>query len=91
MLMRHHYGVLTDISKDINTLLGDESGRTVSRRTADGFQRTLAPNLSDQASEDVVHLGMLALPFLLKSEKPAAGIARVVVGALLFGSYHAGK
>lgn len=27
------YGVLTDVSKSLNNILGDSSGRTVSRRT----------------------------------------------------------
>lgn len=85
------YGALSDLSKSANYLLGDKSGRSISMRTAHGFKRTFAPNISDNAAEDIVHVGMIASGRLLCSENDNAKLGGGLLLLLLIANYHAGK
>jgi hypothetical protein len=82
------YGLLTDISKSVNQLLGDTSGRTVSMRTAQGFKCAFGVNVSDDRAEDIVHLGMIASVSLLRSEKEGSRTSGFLLALGLAICYH---
>lgn len=89
-----NYGILSDVSKTINYGLGDRSGRTVSRRTTQGFKRAFNINdsqLSDQNAEHIIHGAMVGTAVLLKSKKNANVATGLLTLACLFALYHAGK
>ena len=80
-----NYGPLTDVSKATNQLLGDSTGRTVSMRTAQGFKKSLNLNISDNDSEDIAHLLMIASVIsLIYASKNSDG-AKVIGLILLIG------
>lgn len=76
------YGILSDASRTLNSLLGDTSGRTVSRRTAQGFKDSFDLNISDNDAEHIVHGGMVTSALLLRSESQGA---RILGGFLALG------
>lgn len=91
-----NYGVLTDISKGLNLMLGDRSDRTVSMRTAHGLKKAVsAPDMHDDTAEDIAHLGMIGAGLILN----AGGYKKnnfllVLLFFLLIGlfvCYHLGK
>ena len=85
------YGVLTDISKSINKGLGDNSGRTVSRRTAQGLQKSLNRPVSYNEAEDITHVGMVATAMMLKSENENVKFGGFLIGLGLVSLYQKGK
>lgn len=89
---KSNYGALTDISKDLNQFFGDRSGRTVSRRTADGFKNFFNSNaLDNDAAEFIVHGGMIAATKLLNSKKETDRSNGFMLSMALFLCYQAGK
>lgn len=50
---QYDYGVLNDVSRGLNQLLGDRTGRTVTQRTQDGFANLTNGNITP--SGVVVH------------------------------------
>jgi hypothetical protein len=89
---KRNYGLLTDFSKEINRALGDNSGRTVSRRTAHGIQRSFRlENMSDDDAEDVAHGAMLATTGLLLSKNDGAKAAGLLLLFGLIACYQNGK
>jgi hypothetical protein len=63
-----NYGILTDASKGWNILLGDKTGRTVSRRVSHGFKDAfILDDMSDEIAEHIVHAGMIASASMLFS------------------------
>jgi len=87
-----NYGVLTDVSKDLNQFFGDNSGRTVSTRTAHGFKNFFnAKSIDDEAAEFIVHSGMIAATTLLNSKKETEKSNGLMLSLALFLFYQAGK
>ncbi len=85
-------GKLSDISRVASKILGDQSGRTISRRTADGFTRVSgAQNLHPDTSVDVIHGAMVTTGLLLFSNNRNAVVAGSVGVFLLFACYHVGR
>lgn len=86
------YGVVTDISKELNQFFGDSSGRTVSRRTAHGFKSFFnANNMNDDTAEFIVHGGMIAAGRLLNSKNETGKSNGFLLSMALFLCYQAGK
>lgn len=86
------YGALTDASKELNKILGDTSGRTVSRRTAHGLKNFFnAKSMDDDAAELIVHGGMVAASRLLKSTKESEKSNGILLSFALLICYQAGK
>ncbi len=88
---RRNYGVLTDLSKSANVVLGDKSGRTVSMRTANGLQRTVNTGMSENLAEDIAHIGMVASGVLLFSKNKQSRMSGLISLFFLFVCYQAGK
>lgn len=87
-----NYGALTDISKALNELFGDGSGRTISARTATGFQNLFnAHHLTHPEAEFVVHAGMVTAGSLLRSKEEGNQAAGIVLATALLLCYQAGK
>lgn len=87
-----NFGALTDVSKGINRALGDESGRTVSRRTAAGLRKSInTPKMHIDTAEDIAHLGMLFVAGAIFSKDKRAVNGALIVLLLLFVFYHVGK
>jgi hypothetical protein len=87
-----NYGVLTDASKGWNMILGDKSGRTVSRRTTHGFQRSFnLQSMDENDAEVIVHGAMLASGALLRSKNDGAKAAGLLLLFGLFACYQSGK
>jgi hypothetical protein len=87
-----NYGVLTDMSKSLNGLLGDKSGRTVSRRTTQGFKKAFnLDKIDDEDAEDIVHAAMISTGLLLVSKNDNLKIFGALLLAGLFACYHNGK
>lgn len=88
----NNYGVLTDVSKDLNQFFGDNSGRTVSSRTAHGFKNFFnAKSMDYEAAEFIVHGGMVAATTLLNSKKETEKSNGLMLSLALFLFYQAGK
>jgi hypothetical protein len=82
-------GLLTDVSRAANSLLGDNTGRTISLRTAQGFKNTFnLHNLSDDEAMDIVHLAMLGGGLMLNSKNPNAKLFGSLLGLGLVALYH---
>lgn len=87
-----NYGVLTDVSKGLNQFFGDNTGRTVSTRTAHGFKNFFnAKSMDDDAAEFIVHGGMVAATKLLNSKKETDRSNGFMLSMALFVFYQAGK
>ena len=90
--MKRDFGGLTDLSKDLNKMFGDQSGRTVSMRTTHGFKDAFnLQTMHDEDAEDLVHGLMVLTPILLKQESEAANAVGVILLAGLVGCYLNGK
>jgi 3-methyladenine DNA glycosylase Tag len=86
------YPAVTELSKAINELLGDRTGRTVSMRTAQGLKRTFgATEMHEDTAEDIVHVGMVASAALLNSKNDAAKAGGVLLLLGLAWMYQEGK
>ena len=91
---KSNYGIWTEMSKEVNKAFGDNSGRTVSRRTTHGFKKTLKlsdHNISDENAEHIVHGAMISSAVLLANKNKGAKITGLVIFVGLIGLYHAGK
>ena len=87
-----NYGVLTDVSKGMNQFFGDNSGRTVSLRTAHGFKNFFnAKSMDDDAAEFIVHGGMAIATKLLNSKQETDRSNGFMLSMALFVFYQAGK
>jgi hypothetical protein len=87
-----NYGIITDISKDLNSAFGDKSGRTVSRRTAQGLKKSLdIQHIDDDSAEHIVHAGMALSTILLKSKDETSNGIGILLFAGLLGCYLKGK
>lgn len=87
-----NYGILTDASKGWNLILGDESGRTVSRRTAHGFKSAFKlKEMEDDDAELIVHSAMVASGALLSTKNDGAKAAGLLLLLGLFACYQEGK
>jgi N-acetylglucosamine kinase-like BadF-type ATPase len=90
--IKTNYGVLTDVSKGVNQFFGDDTGRTVSNRTAHGFKNFFnAKSMDDNAAEFIVHGGMVAATKLLNSKKETDRSNGFMLSMALFVFYQAGK
>lgn len=75
-----NYGLLTDVSKDLNILLGDSSGRTVSLRTAHGLKKSFDnSSMPDAMAEDIVHGGMILSARLLFSKNKNSVLVGLII------------
>lgn len=87
-----NFGILTDISKELNQIFGDQSGRTVSMRTTHGFKNAFNLHaMHDNDAEDLVHGLMVLTPILLKHESDTANAIGVILLSGLVGCYLNGK
>jgi len=66
-----NYGLPSDMSRAANKFLGDDSGRSISLRTAHGLKKSLDLNISDDAAVNLTHAGMLATGLLMASKNSA--------------------
>lgn len=90
--IKTNYGVLTDVSKGLNQFFGDNSGRTVSLRTAHGFKNFFnAKSMDDDTAEFIVHGGMVAATTLLNSKNETDRSSGVMLSLTLFVFYQVGK
>ena len=86
------FGILTSMSKDVNQMFGDDSGRTVSNRTSQGFKDAFnLSNMQDNDAEDLVHGLMILTPVLLSQKSETANAIGILLLASLIGSYLNGK
>jgi hypothetical protein len=86
------YGVLSDVSKTLNHVLGDRSGRSISLRTAHGLKQSLGlENMHEDTAEDIVHAGMLATLALLKSDNDGANACGLFLLLGLVACYQSSK
>ncbi len=86
-----NYGMLTDASKALNKAFGDETGRTVSMRSAHGFKNTFnLPHMDDNTAEDIMHAGMIGAGGLLSSRNDGAKAVGVLLLAALVCCYRNG-
>lgn len=86
------YGVLTDFSREVNLILGDKSGRSVSRRTAHGIKNSFnLPNASDGEAENIAHGAMMASAGLLASRSEGAKACGFLLLLGLIACYQKGK
>jgi hypothetical protein len=73
-------------------MFGDFSGRTVSRRTAQGFRQVFNVHQMDEDNaEHVVHTGMITAGVLLNSQNENERTTGVILSLGLLICYHAGK
>lgn len=80
MTYDRNYGLLTEASKDLNVLLGDSTGRTVSMRTAHGLKSTLnSPSMSEATAEDIVHGGMILSAGMLLSKNKNSLLTGILI------------
>jgi hypothetical protein len=84
--------LLSTVSREINFMLGDRTGRTVTHRTTQGMKRMFdLPELSDDTGSHIVHVGMIAVPVLLTRKNPTARFIGFVILIFLFLWYQMGK
>lgn len=89
---KREFGALTNLSKDLNQMFGDQSGRTVSMRTTHGFKDAFnLQTMDDNEAEDLVHGLMVLTPVLLNQKNETANAIGVFLLAGLIGSYLNGK
>jgi hypothetical protein len=85
------YGFLSEASKSLNYAFGDKSGRSISMRTAQGFKNTFKlEEMHEDTAEDIVHAGMVASSFLIKSEDEGKKLIGFLLGLGLLYCYHNG-
>ena len=78
-------------SKNANHLLGDRSGRTISTRTANGFQQISPANVGEDNAVHIVHGAMVfALLFLCSKNKILRGIGAFLALTIIL-CYQLGK
>lgn len=88
---RPNYGALTDFSKALNNLLGDQTGRTISNRTAQGFRNVFNTNQLDEGdAEHIVHIGMVTAGTLIRSNDEFQQTTGFLLSLTLFICYQAG-
>lgn len=88
----NNYGVLTEISKGINKIVGDQSGRTVSRRTAQGLKKTFElHHQSDEQAEEIAHAAMVATGVCLTSKYDDVKIVGGLLTIALVAFYQNGR
>lgn len=86
------YGVLTDFSRELNYIVGDRSGRSVSRRTAHGIKNSFKlADMSDKKAEDIAHGAMVASAGLLASKSDGAKACGFLLLVGLLACYQEGK
>lgn len=80
----------SEISRKANChLLGDCSGKTISRRTGLGLRRTLDLGVTPKGATDIAHVGMIASLLLLQSQdKINRSLGKVLVGGLVFSYFN---
>lgn len=83
--------LIGDGSRAANKLLGDQSGRTISRRTGQGLKRGLRLQVNDQETEDLTHVVMIAMPLFWNSGNKFLRNTSIILGTGLFLAYHNGK
>lgn len=87
-----NFGVFTDISKSFNLAFGDQTGRTISLRTAQGFKNVFkCDDMHEDVAELIVHSGMLAAYYLLNSKNKNEQGSGVLLSLALLFCYQAGK
>lgn len=87
-----NYGALTEVSRELNKILGDKSGKTISRRTTHGFKKLFKltdMDISDENAEHIVHGIMIATIIALNNKGTRVTGMLMLVGLFLF--YHAGE
>jgi len=86
------YGVLSDVSKELNcNLFGDCTGSTISRRTTKGFKNVFNlddNDISDQNAEHIVHGAMIGTIACLTSKKENSTLSGLLLLAGLAYLYH---
>lgn len=88
---RPNYGALTDFSKALNNLLGDQTGRTISYRTAQGFRKVFnATQLNEEDAEHIIHIGMVTAGTLIRSKDESQQTTGFLLSLTLFICYQAG-
>lgn len=89
---KNDYGVLTDFSKELNLILGDKSGRSVSRRTAHGIKSSFKlRDMSDEKAEGIAHGAMVASAGMLASKSEGAKACGFLLLIGLLACYQDGK
>lgn len=90
--MRKNFGVWTELSKSVNRFFGDNSGRTVSRRTAQGMKEVFnRHDINDRSAEKITHVGMIAtLGMILSRNKDVRNLGFIMLFVLI-GVYLIGK
>lgn len=89
---KRNYGILTDFSKELNSALGDKTGRTVSRRTAHGIKRGFnLHDMHDNDAEDIAHGAMITTAALLASKNDGAKVCGALLLLGLVACYQNGR
>lgn len=89
---KRDFGALTELSKELNQMFGDKSGRTVSMRTTHGFKDAFnLQSMHDEDAEDLVHGLMVLTPVLLNQKNDTANAVGVFLLAGLVGCYLNGR
>lgn len=89
---RRNYGTLTDFSKALNESLGDQTGRTITNRTAQGFKEVFnSLEMDEETAEDIVHAGMVGAAALLSSPNEGHKATGALLSLALFICYQSGK
>lgn len=79
----------SEISRNANcNLLGDCSGKTISRRTGLGLKKGLNLNVTTKVATDMAHVGMGALLLLLRSKSKNSQNLGLAIAGGLFLAYH---
>lgn len=66
------------------SILGDCSGKTISRRAGLGLRKGLQLDVSPKISTDIAHLGMLGAFLLMRSKRPQSKtIGKILAGGLV--------
>lgn len=90
--VKRNFGTITEVSKSINEFFGDNSGRTVSLRTAHGLKNLFkAHEMGEDTAEDIVHAGMIATGTMLRSKDENTKATGAFLSLVLFCCYQAGK
>lgn len=83
------YGVLNDMSRDFNNMLGDRTGRTTTQRMQDGMYNLTNGRVDPSGGE--MHALMLASAACLASRNKALTILGIIGTATVIASWFAGK